>query len=817
MRLKYVLRRLMHSPGFTTIAVLTLGIGIGANTAIFSVIEGVLLKPLSYSHPEQLVDVNHTAPGVNMPDVGSAPFLYFTYRDEGRSFQNMGLVNGDAVSITGSGEPEHVQTLDVTADVLPALSVQPLLGRSFSQKDDSPGASPTAILTYGYWQRKFGGDAAVLGRRLIVDGKAAEIIGVLPAGFRFMDMKLSMLQPLQLDRNKTFVGNFSYRSVARLKPGVTMAQASADIARMIPIALHKFPPYAGLNIEMFVKARLGPKLQPLKDTLIGDIGKVLWVLMGTIGMVLLIACANVANLLLVRADGRQQELAIRAALGANRSRLAAELLMESMTLGLFGGVLALGLAYGAVRLLLALAPSYIPRLDQISIDAPVLLFTLVVSLFAGLLFGMIPVLKYGSPRVAQALRSGGRTLSQSKDRHRTRNTLVIVEVALALVLLISSGLMIRTFEALRHVQPGFTQPEEVQSVRISIPDSQVPDDVKAIRMEQAIVDKVAEIPGVTSVAFTSNMPMTGNSWTDAIYAEDKVYSQSEIPPLRRFKFHSPGLLKAMGNALVAGRDFTWTDVYDKRPVAMVSENLARELWHDPRAAIGKRIRPVPGEPWREIVGVAGDERDDGVNQKAPKFAIWPILMDNFSTNKIFAARNFSLVIRSSRAGSSSLIAAVQQAIWSVNPNLPLADVHTLEDLAQKSMARTSFTLLMLAIAGGMALLLGVVGIYGVISYSVSQRTREIGIRMALGAKRSELTRLFVGNGLRLVAIGAVFGLAAAAVLMRFMQSLLFEVSPFDPVTYCAVTLTLVAAALMASYVPALRATMIDPMEALRAE
>ena len=260
MRFKYVLRRLLLAPGFTTIAVITLGIGIGANTAIFSVIEGVLLKPLSYSHPEQLIDVNHTAPGVNILDAGSAPFLYFTYRDEGRSFQNVGLVNGDAVSITGSGEPEHVQTLDVTADVLPVLSVQPLIGRAFSQKDDSPGASRTAMLTYGYWQRKFGGDAAVLGRRLIVDGKATEIIGVLPAGFRFMDMKLSMLQPLQLDRNKTYVGNFSYRSVARLKPGVTMAQASADIARMIPIALHKFPPFAGFNIEMFVKARLAPKL-----------------------------------------------------------------------------------------------------------------------------------------------------------------------------------------------------------------------------------------------------------------------------------------------------------------------------------------------------------------------------------------------------------------------------------------------------------------------------------------------------------------------------------------------------------------------------
>jgi predicted permease len=555
----------------------------------------------------------------------------------------------------------------------------------------------------------------------------------------------------------------------------------------------------------------------LKDSLVGDIGKVLWVLMGTLCMVLLIACANVANLLLVRADGRQQELAIRAALGANRSRLAAELLMESMTLGLLGGLLAIGLAYGSTRLLLALAPANIPRLDQISIDVPVLLFTLAVSLFAGLLFGIIPVLKYGSPQVAQALRSGGRTLSQSKDRHRTRNVLVIVEVALALVLLISSGLMIRTFEALRHVQPGFTQPEEVQTLRISIPDTQVADPVQVARMDQAILDKISTLPGVQSVGLSTTIPMDGQGWTDGMYAEDKVYSGTEIPPLRRFRMVSPGLLKTMGNTLVAGRDFTWTDVYQKRTVAMVSENLARELWHSPQAAIGKRIRSTPKEPWREVVGVVGDERDDGVNQKAPTFAFWPLLMDNFGNEKVWVARGGAVIIRSSRAGSSSFLRDVQQAIWAVNPSLPPSDVRTLEEIYKKSMARTSFTLLMLAIAGGMALLLGVVGIYGVISYSVSQRTREIGIRMALGARRGELTRLFVGNGLQLVGIGAAIGLAVAAALMRFMQSLLFEVSPLDPTTYVAVTVTLVAAALVASYIPALRATMIDPMEALRAD
>jgi predicted permease len=777
----------------------------------------VLLKPLPYPHPEQLIAVNHSAPGVGISDAGTAPFLQFTYREEGRSFRNIGMWTGSAVSITGSGEPEHVPSVEMTWDVLPALGIQPLAGRWFTPKDDTAGAPQTAILTYGYWQRRFGGDKSVIGRRLILDGKATEILGIMPPNFRFMDMKPALLQPMQLDRNKIVLGQFSYAGLARLKPGVSISQANADATRMIPIALHKFPPFPGYTMTMFEKARLAPVILPLKDSLVGDIGKVLWVLMGTLCMVLLIACANVANLLLVRADGRQQELAIRAALGASRSRLAAELLMESMTLGLLGGLLAIGLAYGSTRLLLALAPANIPRLDQISIDVPVLLFTLAVSLFAGLLFGIIPVLKYGSPQVAQALRSGGRTLSQSKDRHRTRNVLVIVEVALALVLLISSGLMIRTFEALRHVQPGFTQPEEVQTLRISIPDTQVADPVQVARMDQAILDKISTLPGVQSVGLSTTIPMDGQGWTDGMYAEDKVYSGTEIPPLRRFRMVSPGLLKTMGNTLVAGRDFTWTDVYQKRTVAMVSENLARELWHSPQAAIGKRIRSTPKEPWREVVGVVGDERDDGVNQKAPTFAFWPLLMDNFGNEKVWVARGGAVIIRSSRAGSSSFLRDVQQAIWAVNPSLPPSDVRTLEEIYKKSMARTSFTLLMLAIAGGMALLLGVVGIYGVISYSVSQRTREIGIRMALGARRGELTRLFVGNGLQLVGIGAAIGLAVAAALMRFMQSLLFEVSPLDPTTYVAVTVTLVAAALVASYIPALRATMIDPMEALRAD
>jgi predicted permease len=807
----------MHTPMFTAIAVATLAIGIGANTAIFSVVEGILLKPLPYSHADELVALDHTAFGDNIMHAGMAPFLYFTYREQNRTFEDVGMWDTDSVSVTGLAEPEQVSELDVTDAVLPLLRIQPILGRVFSRADDLPGSADTIILTFGYWKMRFGGDRSVIGRNMLIDGSPMQIIGVLPETFRFLDVKASLVRPMRKDRSKTFLGNFSFQAIARLKPGVTLTQASTDMARMIPIALDAFPSPQGFNKSMFAEAKLAPLAEPLKQSVVGDTRAVLWVLMGTIGMVLLIACANVANLLLVRADGRRQELAIRAALGAGWGQIARELLMESVILGLLGGAAGLGLAYGALQLLLAIAPANLPRIESISIDPTVLSFTLAVSLIAGLLFGIIPVVKYAGPHLGSALRAGGRTLSQSKERHHARNVLVVVQVALALVLLIGSGLMIRTFQTLKHVQPGFTAPEQVQTLRISIPESQVKDEIQVVREEQAIMEKIAAIPGVSSVALTSLIPMTNSGWQDGLFAEDHVYNESQIPPLRHFKFNSPGLLKTMGNSLIAGRDFTWTDVYEKRPVAMVSENLARELWHEPGAAIGKRVRESLKAPWREVIGVVSDERDSGVDQKAPTIVIWPILIDNFAGNKTFVWRSLPYIIRSPRTGSKGFLDEISRAVWSVNPNLPLANVHTLQEIYNKSLARTSFTLVMLAIAGAMALLLGVVGIYGVISYSVSQRTREIGIRMALGARKDELMRMFVGQGLRLALIGVACGLAAAAGLTRLMTSMLFEVKPVDPLTFATVALGLVLAATLASYLPALRATTVDPMEALRAD
>ena len=817
MRFKYVLRRLRQSPGFTFLTALTLALGIGANSAIFSVLEGVLLKPLSYPHADRLVAMDHTAPGINFAQAGTAPFLYFTYHDEGRVFESTGAWHNGTLTVTGLAEPEQVLAIEATADVLPTLGVAPFIGRWFSPADDSPGAPSTAILMYGYWKTRFGGDPGVIGRRMMINGEAWEVIGVMPESFRFLTEHASLIAPLKFDRAQTHVGNFSYHGIGRLKPGATIAQADADVARMIPMAIDGFPSFPGVSKDMFKTARLAPDIKPLKDDVIGDIGKTLWVLMGTIGVVLLIACANVANLLLVRAESREQELAIRAALGAGWSQIARELLSESMALGLLGGALGLAIAAGALRVLIAMAPADLPRLEEISIDPAVLIFTLAVSLLAGLLFGIIPVVKYAGPRIASSIRAGGRSLSAGRERLRARNVLAVVQIALALVLLIGSGLMIRTFQALRHVDPGFTRPSEVQTIRISIPETQARDAASVLRMQQSILEQISAIPGVESAGIASTIPMTGDRWTDPISARDLPETGKALPKLRRYKFISPGLLQTMGTPLIAGRDFTWIDTDQRRPVAMISETLARELWGDPARAIGKQIREFPDSPWREVIGVAGDESEDGVDTRAPQFAYWPLIMNNFEGNKELVRRTVGYLIRSPRAGTRGLLEQIQHAVWSVNPNLPLADVRTLQEIYNKSLARTSFTLVMLAIAGGMALLIGLVGIYGVISYSVAQRRREIGIRLALGAPAQELMRMFVGHALAIGAIGVACGAIAALGLTRLLSSLLFHVSAVDPFTYTLVSAGLLMAASLASYLPARRATRVDPVEALRAE
>ena len=817
--LAHVFRRLGRAPGFTAMALITLALGIGANSAIFSVINGVLIKPLSYPQAEALVGVWHLAPGVPgiTGNINCSPTMYFTYREQNRTFQDFGLWSLGGGTITGLAEPEQVQAMFVTYGTLQALGVQPAVGRWFSQADDTPGSPETVILAYGYWQRRFGGARSAVGRTLTVDSRPRTIIGVLPKDFRFIAGNPDLFLPQRFDRNKIFLGNFSYQGIARLRRGVTLQQANADLGRMLPIWLNAWPAPPGFSRALFTNARFSPKIQPLKQDVVGDIGATLWVLMGTIGLVLLIACANVANLLLVRAEGRQQELAIRAALGAGWGRIARELLLESITLGVIGGALGLALAFAALRVLVAKGPATLPRLAEIGIDPLALAFTLAVSLGAGVLFGLIPVLKYAGPQVIATLRGGGRTMSHGRERHRARNTLVVVQVGLALVLLIGSGLMIRTFQALHSVQPGFRNSEHLQLLHIVIPDTRVPQPERVMRMQEEMLHKLQALPGVESAAFGNSAPLEGFNSNDLIYAEDKNYAVGEIPPVRRFRFVTPGYFRTEGTPLIAGRDLTWTDLYDKRDVALVSENLAREMWGSPAGALGKHIREGMKDPWREVVGVVANVYDDGVQKPPPAMVYWPALMGTFWADQVHATPFGAFIVRSRRTATESFLNEARQAIWSVDGSLPVFLVRTQQDVYDQSLVRTSFTLVMLALAGAMALLLGIVGIYGVIAYAVSQRTREIGIRMALGAQPVRLQRMFVRHGLVLAGVGAVLGLAAAAGVTRLMSALLFGTRALDPATYAAVAAILIAAASLASYFPARRATAVNPVEALRSE
>ncbi len=814
-QLRRVVRRLLRAPVFTAVAVLTLGVGIGANAAIFSVVNGVLLKPLPFHDPERLVGLWHTAPGLTGGVVNQSPATYFVYRDENQTLEDVGMWDNAAVSVTGVGDPERVQALLVTDGTLPLLRVHAALGRTFTKEDDSPGAPERAILTHGYWQRTFGGDPSIVGRGITIDGRPREIIGVLPASFRFLNYSPQLLLPFRFNRAQVFVGNFSYQAIGRLKDGATIEQVNADVARMLPMVVERFPMPGGFTKKMFEDVKMGPNVRPLSADVIGDVGRVLWVLLGTVGLVLLIACANVANLFLVRAEGRQQELAIHAALGADWRRIAWELLSESLTLAIAGGAVGLALAYGGLRLLLAIAPEGLPRLEEITIDPTVLLFTAAISVLAGVLFGLLPIVKFARPQLANALKEGGRLSSVGRERHRARNTLVVVEIALAVVLLVASGLMIRTFQSMRRVDPGFTNPGEVLTLRVSIPESLVKEPERTARMHEQIVRRIGQLPGVSSVGISTSITMDGNDSADPVFVEDFPTPEGRLPALRRFKWIGERYFETMGQPIVAGRAITWNDVHTLQPVVVVSENFAREFWKEPAAAIGKRIRVTPRTPWRTIVGVVADARDDGVASPAPSMVHWTMLHKELWTEDVMVMRSMGYAIRTSRAGSPTLLKEVQQAVWAVNPNLPVSVVRTLEEIRSNSMARTSFALVMLSIAAAVALLLGVVGIYGVISYVATQRTREIGIRMALGAARADVSRLFLRHGLALALAGIGVGIAAAATLTRVMETLLFGVSALDVTTYAIVAIGLGATALLASYLPAARASRVDPAIALR--
>jgi len=821
--LKLTFRRLRKSPGFAATVLLTLAIGIGANTAVFSVLNSVLLRPLPYPQPQQLVSLHLDAPGAPglaefRKELRLSASMYLTFAAHNRSFQSMGVWGPGTASITGIAQPEQVNTAQVSGGVLETLNVPALTGRWLTAADQDSHALGRVMLSYGYWQRRFGGDPGVVGRTISIDSQPRVIAGVMPRGFKVVNYDFDLLVPLALDPVKQPLAGFAYRGIARLRPGVGLPQANADLASLLNVWMDSWTNGPGSDPHWYLHWRITPALQPLKDTVVGGIQAVLWIVMGTIGVVLLIACSNVANLLLVRADARQQELAVRSALGAGRGRIARELLLEGGTLGLLGGAAGVAVAYAGLRLLTQIGPDQLPRLSEISLDARSVAFTLVLSVLSGLFFSAIPILRYLPSRQRLTLPGAMRAASVSRERQRGRNLLVMAQVAMALVLLISAVLMIRTFIAMRNVDPGFSDPASLQVMRLSIPDTLVRDPQTVIRMQNSILDKLAALPGVSSAGFAASVPMSGAepNW-DQILIEGKNY-EGQSPPIRLYNYVSPGYFHTAGTRLVAGRDFTWAEIYNLRPIGIISESLARELWGSPQAAVGKRFQEFQTAPWHEVVGVVQDVRENGVDQVSPATVYWPSLMgDPSAPQKLAAWRSVYIAIRTNRAGTQAFLNEMQQAVWSVNSNLPVAEIGTMQDFYSQSMARTSFTLVMLAIAGSMAFLLGILGIYGVISYGVSQRTREIGIRLALGARKGELKWMFVRSALLLTAIGVAIGMGAAAALMQLMKSLLFGISPLDPVTYIIVPLVLAASAALASYLPARRAASVDPVVALKTE
>lgn len=821
--LRFALRQLVRRPGLAAITVFTLALGIGANTVVFSVVNGVLLKPLPYGEPDRLVSLWNTASGLGMSRVDQAAALHFTYLEEASSFRELGLWTRNSVTMSQGEEPTRVEAVWVTDGTLRALDVQPHLGRWFSPEEDSPGSPRTVILSHGIWQAQFAGDPHVLGQTVTIEGGQVEIVGVMPPGFGFLDSDPALLLPLQFDLSRLTVDGFSFRSLGRLAPGVTVEAATAELDRLVPAAIERFP--GGMTLETRERAEFSPRVIPLAEEVVGDVGPVLWVLMGAMAITLLIACANVANLFLVRTEDRKREVAIRTAIGASKGQVARQFLTESMLLGLIGGVVGLGLAMGGLHVLKSLAVDHLPRLPEVTLDPFVLLFTLGISILVGLLLGLLPVLTLRKLSPMASTRAVGGGSGRHKEHHRLSNTLVVGQMALALVLLTGSGLMVRSFAALTRVNPGFQAPEEVLTFRLNIPSVQARSDVDAARLLGDIASAIGEIPGVTGVGLSSSITMDGLSANSGLNIEDFPSPDGGSPPSRRFKFIGPGYFATMRNEILAGRDISWDDIHNLNPVVVVTENLARTYWRTPSEALGKRVfvgRTLAPGSLREIVGVVGNIHDDGMRQAPTPTVFWPMVTPNpwpgdRVEEPVRASRSMAFAVRSPEVASGNLLHEVRQAIWSVNPNLALSSVQTLEEIQGRSLARTSFTLVLLLVAAGMAMILGAVGLYGVISHLVSRRTGEIGVRMSLGADAGNVRWMVLRHGLWLILTGVTAGVVAALGLTRFLDVLLFGVEPLDPSTFGAVAIFVVFVALLATYLPAHRASQIDPVDAIRFE
>ena len=804
--LRYGMRMLAKNPGFTVVAVLALALGIGANSAIFSVVNSILLNPLPYPNPERLVMVWEENTKAGYPRDTPAAANYIDWRDQSQSFEGMAAMAEQNFNLTGTGDPEKIQGKRVSASLFTLLGVEPRLGRSFLPEEDQPGGNRVVLLSHGLWQRRFGANEKIIGQQLTLNGESYTVVGVMPAHFRFPAREDELWVPIAFTQEEAANRGRHYLQVlARMKPGVALEQAQAE---MNTIATRLQQQYPNQNVD------LGVAVTPLHEQLVGDIKPALLVLLGAVGFVLLIACANVANLLLARAAVRQKEITIRVALGASRLRLLRQFLTESVLLAALGGGVGLLLSLWGISLLKNFIPESISQVEVINIDGRVLLFTLGVSLLTGLIFGLAPALQASSFNLNETLKEGGRDSAAGSRGNRVRALLVIAEVAVSLILLIGAGLLINSFLRLRNVDPGF-RANNLLTMQVDLPAFKYPDHARRTAFYNELLGRLENVPGVKSAAVTTNLPLYRQGNSIGISVEgipDPAPGQGKRPTIAT-RVVSPHYFQTMGIALLQGRGFSEQDRVDSPSVAVINETMARRFWPD-QDPTGRRI--TPGSPtstdpndWLTIVGVVKDVRQfELVAEPKPQMYL------SYTQAGFFAPRD---LVVSTDLDPISLAAAVRKTVWEVDRDQPVSNIRTMEEIVSESVARQRFSMMLLGIFAALALVLAAVGIYGVMSYSVAQRTREFGIRMALGARRSDVLKLTVGGGLKLVLIGVAIGLVASFILTRVMSSLLFGVSATDPLTFISISLVLVVVALLASLVPALRATRIDPMEALRYE
>jgi putative ABC transport system permease protein len=797
--LRYGARMFLKNPGFTLIAVLTLTLGIGANTAIFSVINGVLLSALPYPQPEQLAMVWCDNRRQGIPDDITSYPNFVDWRDRNKTFQGMAGMTSSNVHLTGVGEPEEILAAIVSINFFQVIGVNPTLGRGFTAEEERPGGDRVVVLSHALWQRRFGGDPGILNKTISLSGITNTVVGIMPPGFQFPE-NTDLWRPLAPnDGMRAARFGFFLPVVGRLKPGVTRAQAQADLDVIANQIEQQFPDMAGYGVNVV----------PVLEQTVGAIRRALMTLFVAVLFVLLIACANVANLLLARAAGRQREFAVRAALGAGRRRIVRQLLTESMLLAVLSGALGVLLAWWGLRLLVELGPANIPRLENIHLDGRVLWFTLGLSLLTGLIFGLAPALQTTHLKLGETLKEGGRTGAGGRRAQLIRGVLIVVEVALTLVLLVGAGLLIRSFWRLQQVDLGF-KTDNLLTLRLSLPRSRYTDGAQAASLFERLQERLAALPGVVAVSATTDIMLQRLATSTNFTIENRPRDPSELALELPFDRVLPNYFQTMGVQLLHGRAFTAQDGRDSPRVAIVNEAFVKRYFpnDDP---IGKRFALGDGGPdaqWTSIVGVVRDTKRQGVDQ--------PIRIESWMPLAQMPARSMDVVMRTT-GDPLALGNATREAVWSLDRDLPIPRIQTMEQNLSARVAQRRLNMLLLGLFASVALVLAAVGIYGVVSYAVTQRTNEIGVRVALGAQASNVLRLVIGGGMKLALAGVVIGLVLTFALTRLMATLLFGVSATDPVTFAAIAALLVGVALVACLIPARRATKVDPMVALRYE